>query len=104
MTAIQKLPKRISVRLPEEAMKAVSDLSEKSGISRSKVIKRIVSEALSLEPEQSIYKFVCSECLKTVKKIYQGDRCRACLNKTFVRLRKVIDIPAKQNLRESKGE
>lgn len=104
MTATQKLPKRIILTLPAEAMLAVNDLSEKSGISRSSVVKRIVSEALALKPEEPKYKFVCSECLRTVKNIYQGGRCRACLGQTFNRLRKLIDIPAKQNLRESKGE
>lgn len=32
MTATQKLPKRIILTLPAEAMQAVSDLSDKSGI------------------------------------------------------------------------
>jgi len=103
MTATQKLPKRISVSLRESDLQIVDQMARLKGYTKAKIVSDIVSKFISeTVQDQNKYTLVCSGCLRTVKKLYQGEKCRACLNKTFARLRKIIDIPAKQNLRESK--
>lgn len=105
MTPKQILHKRISIVLNPTELAEVQKISNRSGISPSRVVSRIVRQHISAETQTLKYQFMCSQCLKSVNKLYQEDKCRSCLQKNFNRLRKLMNIPkpANTDLPESKG-
>lgn len=106
MTPTQIICKRISISLRPEEFSEIEKISKKAGIHPSRVVtgmvRQYISDGVSLPKK---YQYVCSECLRSVNKLYQQDKCRACLNRDFKRLRKLMNVtPANQHLRESKGD
>lgn len=107
MTPTQNLTKqKVHVYLSDDEMETVKLLSNKTGIPVSRVVAGMVRQYISEEtiPVRK-YTLVCSVCLRSVNQLYQQNKCRACLNRDFKRLRKLMNVTlANQHLWESKGE